>query len=402
MEEDRNKHNRRGTAVWIAVLAAAVVAAGALLLPRLTQPAATSAQPTPVPTATPLPTPDPGPRGQGGYFVCPDGLFYPAEPLTRGEAAGALSRAVGKSVSPLGDETQILTEESFAALLKTLWPAPRVEETLELVTGRGDENITRAEAAVCVNRLLGAESVTDETLPGFPDVAPDSWGRGDILAAAVSGRIWDGPNGRPAPGFVLVDGALYCAGEDGYFLKNTYVGSLFFGPGGRYTSGSPELDGYVRQLIREHTDDAMTREERLRAVYDYIRDNYTYLVRHYYHIGDLGWEIEEALTMYSTGRGNCYCYAAAFWAAARGLGYDAKIVSGTVDDDAPHGWVEILQDGERRTYDVELEMLTRSEGQKNSDFFAMTDAKRMGQQYIEHAFSDDLVPRESNPGLLPG
>ena len=62
---------------------------------------------------------------------------------------------------------------------------------------------------------------------------------------------------------------------------------------------------------------------------------------------------------------------------------------------------DLLRDGQRLTYDEELEMLTRSEGQKNSDFFAMTDAKRSAQQYIEHSFSDDLVPRSSNEGLLP-
>ena len=68
-------------------------------------------------------------------------------------------------------------------------------------------------------------------------------------------------------------------------------------------------------------------------MYLYVRDSFTYLRRHYYKTGDVGWATQEALTMYSTDRGNCYCYASAFWAAARALGFDAKIVSGTYGEE---------------------------------------------------------------------
>ena len=47
-------------------------------------------------------------------------------------------------------------------------------------------------------------------------------------------------------------------------------------------------------------------------------------------------------------------------------------------------------------------MVTHKEGNRNSDFYAMTNAKRSGQKYIELDYSDNLVPRESNDGLLPG
>lgn len=148
----------------------------------------------------------------------------------------------------------------------------------------------------------------------------------------------------------MIDSQLYYAGADGYFLKNAYSGSLFFDSAGRYTSGNAELDGYVLTALREATDDSMTRDEMLRAMYLYVRDSFTYLRRHYYKTGDVGWATQEALTMYSTGRGNCYCYASAFWAAARALGFDAKIVSGTYgEEEAPHGWVEILR-GRRAVY----------------------------------------------------
>ena len=77
--------------------------------------------------------------------------------------------------------------------------------------------------------------------------------------------------------------------------------------------------------------------------------------------------------MFSTGRGNCYNYAAAFWALARGLGYDAVAVSGTMGwDYEPHGWVTIVNaEGERLTYDCETEMAYRRDGEYGKDMFAM-------------------------------
>ena len=155
--------------------------------------------------------------------------------------------------------------------------------------------------------------------------------------------------------------------------------------------------------IREHTDETMSREEKLRAMYEYVRDNFTYLRRHYYRIGDLTWPVEEALTMYSTGKGNCYCYCSAFWAAARGLGYDAKAVSGTYGEErAPHGWVEIITDGQRLTYDVEIEMTIRRDGKGKRSLYAMDETARQPHGYIELVASDNLAPRETNEGLLPG
>ena len=40
-------------------------------------------------------------------------------------------------------------------------------------------------------------------------------------------------------------------------------------------------------------------------------------------IAETGWEIPEAITLYETGKGNCYCYAGVFLSLARGLGYNA-------------------------------------------------------------------------------
>lgn len=395
----KKKKNKTGTTALVIVLTAVLLgctaAAWLYIAPRLTAASAPEATPTAAPTATPAPTAAPAPVYYPGYFSCDDGLFHPEGSLTLSAAAEALSQAMGEEIGFTGDGEQTMTEDTLTAFLEERFEPGRVSAAVEAIAGRGDETVTRAEAAVCFNRLLDLTGPGTEAV--LPDVEPDYWAAGDVYTAASA----------PGPiavqdGFFWVDGYLYCLGEDGYVLKNRYVGSLFFGPDGRYTSGSQELDGYVAQVILENTDDTMDRETRLRTVYEYCRDSFTYLRRNYYKVGDIGWQLNEALTMYSTGQGNCYCYASAFWAAARGLGYDAKIVSGLVNRNAPHGWVEILRDGERRTFDVELEMVLKDiRKRKDYSLYDMTDTERNKQVYTEQAASDNLVPRETNDGLLP-
>ena len=357
------------------------------------------AEPTLTPEASP--TPEPKKTYSGGFFLCADGLFYPEEPLRLEALEQALCRAAGEEVTLDGDGEEIITDSRLESILRERFPDLDGRAAVRRIAGRGGDTVTRAEAAAALDLLFGIEPEDPVTV--FPDVEPGYWAAAEIAAAAESGTVRDGERGLPLPGFVWADGYLYYAGEDGYFLKNAWLGTLYFTSGGRYTSGSLELDGYVAAAIREHTDETMSREEKLRAMYEYVRDNFTYLRRHYYRIGDLTWPVEEALTMYSTGKGNCYCYCSAFWAAARGLGYDAKAVSGTYGEErAPHGWVEIITDGQRLTYDVEIEMTIRRDGKGKRSLYAMDETARQPHGYIELVASDNLAPRETNEGLLPG
>jgi len=406
MDEKTKKQTRKARALWVVIPLMALVLLGGFAgwqmgaLERLSPSPTPEITPAPTPEPTPSPTPAPVFLGRPGYYVVRDGFFEPERALTRGEAAEVLSRA-GQTVPYLGEAEEPLTEESLGEMIAAVANESLAADALCSIRGLGDESVTRAEAAVFFNRLFDLRPSERENAY-FPDVSADFWAWGDIQTAAVAEYVWDGPNGRLPEGFYRRDGHLYCVDEAGYFRKNEYVGSLLFGPTGRYTSGSEELDGYVADMLVSVEQEGMTREELLYAAYTYVRDSFTYLTRHYYKIGDVGWQLEEALTMYSTGRGNCYCYAAAFWAAARQLGYDAKIVSGTYGAErAPHGWVEIWQDGARYTYDVEIEMVSLQPRNRRQNLFAMSDRVRMGHQYIESVVTDDLVPRETNSGLLP-
>lgn len=153
-----------------------------------------------------------------------------------------------------------------------------------------------------------------------------------------------------------IDGGLYYVQQDGSFLTNGAVGHLTFGADGRYTSGNAVLDSYVDQALAECTNSGMTKAQKLRAAYLYVRDHGAYLARPHQARGTTDWAEESALFMFEHKKGNCYCFAGQFLYMARRLGYDAYVVSGGVGrKDSDHAWVMIPENGKQYIYDVELE-----------------------------------------------
>ncbi len=275
---------------------------------------------------------------------------------------------------------ETVSESELASALDGLF-APELLASLD-----GDEALTRIEAAniiypLYMTSLYGAAwDYNAVYYVTAADLDPLREGA-DAMVACIdtSGAV------RYDEGCVNLDGYLYRADDMGLFYMDEEVDGLYYGPDGRYTSGSEELDAYVAEILEPICAEYETREEMLRAAYLYVRDSFTYLRRNYYSVGDDGWQIDEALTMFSTGRGNCYCYAAAFWALARGLGYDATAVAGTVGwDRDPHGWVIMYDaDGNRVTYDVELEMAYRVNRHRyDVDMYAMNTWKAAQWNYV--------------------
>ena len=159
-----------------------------------------------------------------------------------------------------------------------------------------------------------------------------------------------------AEGLQEIDGGMYYAMADGSFLTNGAVGHLTFGADGRYTSGNAVLDSYVDQALTECTNSGMTKAQKLRAAYLYVRDHGAYLARPHQARGTTDWAEESALFMFEHKKGNCYCFAGQFLYMARRLGYDAYVVSGGVGHkDSDHAWVMIHENGTPYIYDVELE-----------------------------------------------
>ena len=331
-----------------------------------------------------------------GLLDTDDGAARPNDAATRAEFVTMLARLfpmTGETCSfPDVPETHPLYD-GVAAAQANGWVSGYEDGTFH-----PDAALTRAEAACLVNRALGREAdasaVKKILLPVFSDVSAQHWAYHDIMEAAVrhtaderDGReVWTGNEAaerRYAPGPLFVGSALYYIGENGQPLSNTTVGTLHFGPDGRYTSGNAEMDGYITAILDEITTPDMTQEQRLRAAYLYTRDGFTYLRRNYYVIGQTGWEMNDGLTMLRTRRGNCYCYAAVFYYLSRQLGYDSHIISGVVGTArSPHGWVEIELDGVTHIFDTELEMAYRAKSIYRYDFYRMPYAN-VPWQYIK-------------------
>ena len=305
-------------------------------------------------------------------FADGDGALDPDGLLTKDAVQKAFNALAASGAwdffpkMPAGDIA--ITSQELAELLYSFFPA----ETVDSVVFALDPEVTRSQFAVVMCQLLGrledGDIVCDATPP--TDVDGDTAQLNYLLEASQAhthdsaGTTWSEYIARfqREPGFFLENGYLYYVNQDGSLLRDGTVGLLSFGADGHYTCGDAELDAIVveilAQLIAENPD--MTRFDLLYQAFLYCRDSFTYLRKEAFSKGQTGWEIECAKTMFTTGRGNCYNYAATFWALARGLGYDARAVSGVVlSDEQPHGWVFIEFDGEDYIFDCEWEMAYR-------------------------------------------
>lgn len=163
---------------------------------------------------------------------------------------------------------------------------------------------------------------------------------------------------RHEPGPWLREDGLYFVQADGSLLTGGSEGYLYFGADGRYTSGNETLDEAVSALLLESCGEEMLEpEQMLRAAYTYLRDHYTYLSMEHYEAGTTDWAESCALTFFDLGKGNCYCWAAAFCYCARQLGYQAYVVAGAESrPDNDHAWTMIdWPDGKTYLFDAQLE-----------------------------------------------
>ncbi len=324
-------------------------------------------------------------------FVNSEGLLCPDLPLTRqglSQALEALATADARGYFPqLLVGSVAITWEELTTQLGCFFEAQSVEAAFPQA-----EHISRAEFARGMNQLLGRgdgecfEMPDEYTIPS--DVMVDREDVYTLLEAAVEhtpadqGLTWDQVELPTTyePGFVNVDGWLYYVKEDGYLLKDGNVGTLYFGPDGRYTSSDPELDEMVADLLRGMIEEnpQADRLELLRVIYDHCHQNHTY--RRIFDgnpaYGATGWEIGLAKDMMISGKGNCYSFSAVFWALARGIGYEPRAISGKcLSDEQPHSWCILELDGEDYIFDPQWQYDYTRRGITHYDMFKIPMSK---------------------------
>ena len=324
-----------------------------------------------------------------GILEAQDGMLDPGRAVTRGEFIRYIA-----SFFPLRTDAELfpdVSEEDPNAPYILSARAYGWTEGSGSGLFRPDEAISRAAAAVLLNRALGRTPDKDYIQQNHPafyiDVAPSEWYYYDVLEATVShshsggsgAERWTSHTAKtevPTDGFHLVDGWLYCYDSAlGGLVRDATVENHTFNSLGRFTTGSNELDSWLYKIVVARTDPSQTQEEMLRALFLYTRDSFTYLRRPPYEFGVYDYMETDALRILTTGYGNCYCYAALFWYLSRWIGYSSVIYNGTVGvRRSPHSWVEITMDGKTYIFDTELEMAYRRKKRFDVNLYKFYDA----------------------------
>ena len=156
-------------------------------------------------------------------------------------------------------------------------------------------------------------------------------------------------------------------------------------------TGYTTLDNKISNIISNNTNSSMSKYDKLRAVYDYVKKKITYKTSpiNMNEVNDLqekyGFYLNDALIAYQalysldTGYGVCDNYASLFMLLARRIGFDAYTVSGRVNKagggTTGHTWVMIKISGKYYIFDPQIE------DTNGSDYFGKTDSQLPIYQY---------------------
>lgn len=303
-------------------------------------------------------------------FVDGDGFLNPEEILTGKDLAAAMA-----ALAPYEGYLETLTmpsggESITAEILRPVLTGSFTEAELDAAFAEREGELTRVQFAQVMNTLLGRSeetlSVTDpQTIPKDLDLNGE-WAA-DLLEAYLTHEpselgytMMEAVYEMPwTPGYHYACGYTYYADENGRLLRDEMLGTLYYGPDGRYTCGDAELDLQVAEILYDIIKDDPNRDRSdwLYDAFEYSRDSFFYAGKLILDIGATGWEVEVAKEMLQNGYGNCYHYAAVYCVLAWGLGYEAEGISGlAMALVEPHGWVAMEFDGETFVYDPQTAM----------------------------------------------
>lgn len=177
----------------------------------------------------------------------------------------------------------------------------------------------------------------------------DANGQDDIIwyeGTRSSNGVWS----------VTVDGARHRS--PGTFFTHVYVMSngmsSFVGAVSysmNFSVQQSRLAGDVNLVLSQSSGGSTDPGTQLRNGYNWVVNNISYRTLPIPMQPEAGYTSEQWYAIYGIEQraGNCYCYAAAFAAVARQLGYDATMISGSVPLLAggygPHAWVELNING---------------------------------------------------------
>lgn len=340
----------------------------------------------------------------------PDGTFRPDAPITRAQFVTILSRF---------PHSDIETKQNFSDVPNDYWAYSAVQTAAAQGwtngypdgTFRPENTITRAEAVAMLNRILGryGDQIMASTSDGImimPDVPDTHWAYLDMLEATTAHEYekngeteqWTGFDKNTSgltEGWHNIEGELYHVNAEGQYDKNTSIDGLELDRNGRYTTGSEELDALLTAAAKKALTPGMTQEERLRAMYDYAKEQFGYLGIGTADTTKPDWDIEQATLMLKNGEGNCYSWGAGFTHLARKVGYPAKAIPGKgispKGNESVHTWTEITIDGTPYTFDPQIESIYAKRYNEKYDLYK----KEYGAAVWGYKKDETSVPDET-------
>ena len=311
-------------------------------------------------------------QGNGWINGYSDGSFKPNATITRAEAVTVLNRFLGR----VPDEEAIKNNpaaKSFPDVFAGTWYYWNVMEaaithTCVFVDGQEEWQYVQYDLesyADGFNAIGGKlyliidheiiRQCGESTYNGVDFSCDEKTGICKVdreYLELADGRICVLKNGEPwtNKGYFEYNNALYYCDKNGVLMQNGKVGTMYFGPDGKYTTGNATIDTFVNGVVTQVTTPGMSKEEKLRACYKYVYDHISYLGNnnHVPRGADPStWTEEYMLRLIAIGRGNCYSYAAEMYYLARRVGYgQAEAISGRFGSGrGGHGWLEIVIDG---------------------------------------------------------
>lgn len=152
---------------------------------------------------------------------------------------------------------------------------------------------------------------------------------------------------------------------------------------GEETAENPQdlqLEMLTSSILDSITTPEMTDGEKFVVCYQYILDSCSY--KRSYDTPEGDWTKGYAIELLSTGRGNCYRYAAGLASLAEAIGYDAKVVTGEIGSRkggmTPHGWTEVLIGDTWYVFDA-----VRQDASKQKNYFGQTYETYPGKPIVK-------------------
>ena len=174
----------------------------------------------------------------------------------------------------------------------------------------------------------------------------------------TSGR--DGTIGKGIDGWVKIKGRGYCYCVKGKIQKQGCIEDYYLNPNGAMTAKSAKLYKLVKKAVKNHVNNAMSQEEKLRSCYNYLcSSDFTYVTKRPFSYAAT-WRLDYGYEMLTTHSGVCYNFSAALAYMARYIGYtNVRAIAGELlylDGHWDlHSWTKIMIDGMDYVFDSSME-----------------------------------------------